>query len=527
MKSTHTIPCNLIRDNHTIYDPLDRIQHCLQEYKLANPAMKSKSPELRLLKSLKNEYPQVIFKASDKNLGLVALNLDHYDRLVMEHLANVTNYELVADNILTKDMVQQRIHTKYRQLTVDSYQNDQYYPFDRHERKFLQKQGNFTFPKFHCLPKIHKAGPLKGRPIAGAVNWFTTPISRILDLRLQRLLHQEQFSCILRNSQQLVEELQLANSHLPVDRTNFYFITGDVQSLYPNIDINRLQTITTELDFMLEPLVKFVCDHSYVEYAGRIYRQLNGIAMGTNAAVNLANIYMAYVVDQYISSRRHVFYYKRYIDDLFIIWTGTKEEWTQLASNINRLHPTINIDFVDPSPDYVNFLDVTVSFCNFTQKIDTRIYQKELNKYLYITPESCHVPHMFSGFVKGELTRYARLSSNVFTYQIMKKLFYERLANRGYSRLFLNRIFSKHHWTLRFEDRHQRLFNPILPFVVRYSKRNDFGSVEKLFHNMSHAFDDFFIHPKLMLVYSRSANTNDLLTSSALNRTQIELLEEH
>jgi len=521
-KSTNE--CNLVEENHTIHDTLHTIKTFLDEYKLSNPATKRRSTEYHLLKSLNDKYPEVIFKATDKNIGLAALTLDNYNNMVMEHLSNVTNYKLVASDCFQRTSLINELMKKYDALTNPLYESS--YPFYLHEIKFLKKQANFTLPKFHCLPKLHKQGPLKGRPIAGAVNWITTPISRILDLRLQDLLHNEEFSCVLKNSQQLVSDLELANSFLPNDLEHFYFITGDVQSLYPNIDTNLLQQLVTQLDFSLERLVEFICANSYVEYAGRIYQQLNGIAMGTNAAVSLANIYMALVVDRYLKPISNVFYYKRYIDDLFIIWKGTLEDWSWVQQGLNQLNPTIKIDFSSPSKYTMDFLDVTTFFNPITSTIGTQIYQKALNKYLYITPESCHVPHMFSGFVKGELTRYARLCSNVYSYEHIKQQFYQRLVDRGYSRRFLNRIFQTHSWSTRLREPHNRKqWSPILPFVIRYSKRKNIKRVENFFKRMEDSFDDYFSNPKLMLVYSRSKNINDLITSSALTRRQIQLLE--
>jgi len=524
-KHKRTIPCNRIPAHDPIHHELKTIKQHLDQYKLTHPAAKRKSVDVSLLKSLKDEYPSVIFKATDKNLGLAALTLEHYDSLVMEHLSNDTNYQLVASDWFQRSRLERSLLSQYDRFTDEESPTS--YPFDDHEIEFLQKQGNFQFPKFHCLPKLHKKGPLKGRPIAGAVNWITTPISRILDLRLQDLLYDERFSCILKNSQQLVEDMQLANSHLPPDLDTFYFITGDVQSLYPNIDTELLKKFITDLDFALEPLVEFVCTNSYVEYAGRIYHQKNGIAMGTNAAVSLANIYMALLVDQKLSQVADVFYYKRYIDDLFIIWKGTPAKWKLIAQALNRLNPTIKIDFSTPSLHSVDFLDITVSMCPWYHRIQTQIYQKSLNRYLYITPESCHVPHMFSGFIKGELTRYARLCSSVWSYKAIKKQFYQRLVDRGYSRRYLNSLFVRHRWTARHNPDTSPNWKPILPFVVRYSKRSNFRSVELLFKRLEHSFDEYFTHPKLLLVYSRSRNINDLATSSALTPKQISLLGNH
>jgi hypothetical protein len=314
------------------------------------------------------------------------------------------------------------------------------------------------------------------------------------------------------------------NDYLP--NQPIFLITGDVSSLYPNIDTDHLQNIIERKDCSLTELCRFVCNNSYVKYGKSIYHQKSGIAMGTNAAVNLANLYMAEVIDPYLCSRpNHLLYYKRYIDDLFILWTGSLEEWDRVATNVNRINPKIKINFTEPSSQSCVFLDLSITWDPFKKKFNTSIYQKELNRYMYISPTSCHVPHVFRGFVYGELTRYSRLSSDVYSYQHMKILFFHRLVSRGYSRRFLTPIFRQHTWSNRFiiPERDQR---QLLPFVIPFSRRANLTQLESLFHSWRHAFDDYLDYSKVTLVYSRNANIGDLLTSSALTPQQTRHLDQ-
>jgi hypothetical protein len=432
---------------------------------------------------------------------------------VKEHLGDATAYNKVSADSLTESRLLQQLNGAYKLFV-----SNQFWTSD--ESKLLKHQPLFKIPKFHCFPKIHKPGLLHGRPIAGAVQWITTPISLILDQRIQPLL--DEYDSILTNSQQLVTDISHLNDYLP-DQP-IYLITGDVTSLYPNIDTNLLFDIVDRKDNSLTDLCRFVCDNSYVKYGTDVYHQRSGIAMGTNAAVNLANLYMAEVIDPYVCSRpRHMLYYKRYIDDLFILWTGSLEGWSRVASNINRLNTSIKINFSVPSTQSCVFLDLSVTWDPYRKKLCTSVYQKELNRYMYISPTSCHVPHVFKGFVHGELTRYSRLSSEVYSYQHIKSLFYQRLVSRGYARRFLDPIFRKHSWASRFDtsERDQRL---LLPFIIPYSRRANLSHLESVFHSWRHSFDTYLDYSKVSLVYARNANIGGLLTSSALTAPQIRHL---
>jgi hypothetical protein len=451
--------CHAVPHNHRVHQILDDLANQLQVYQRSNPRRGYASTEKKALIQLRENNPSVVFKATDKNLGLAALTLSDYNQMVMAHLSDLDTYTCISTNSLTTSSLLRRCLLSYKKfISADGWYTN--------ELKLLRTESNFKLPYFHCLPKIHKPGPLKGRPIAGATNWITTPVSRILDDRLKPLL--PNYDSVLTNSTSLCDELHLANDYLPSADNTMHFITGDVTSLYPNIDRRKLRLILEKLDFTTVPLFDFIHDYSYVQYNNKVYKQTSGITMGTNCAVNLANIYMGELIDKYIESRpNHVFYYRRYIDDLFIIWTGTIAEWKRVASNINRIHSAIKITFTEPNTTCCDFLDVSIHYNTHERRISTSVFQKAMNRYLYITPTSCHVPHTLSGFISGELTRYCRICSDVYSYQQIKQQFYQRLVNRGYSRPYLNQLFSRHRWSSRFEEKY-RPSRVILPFVIPF-----------------------------------------------------------
>ena len=66
--------------------------------------------------------------------------------------------------------------------------------------------------------------------------------------------------------------------------------------------------------------------------------------MGTRLAPVFANIFMA-MIDGLILAikkfRKFIVFYKRFINDIFIIWTGTEKEFLEFMCEINKLHATI------------------------------------------------------------------------------------------------------------------------------------------------------------------------------------------
>jgi hypothetical protein len=506
--------CNFINSNQLIHRQLLDLKSSLNCYINSNPVSPKRSKAISAIAILKDKFQEIVFRPADKNLGLCAMHISHYDQLVMEHLSNTCNYELKSSDSLSNSRLLQGLERSYL-----SFKNDMLW-YD-HEKPLIDHRFSFTFPKFHILPKLHKQGTIKGRPIAGQVNWITTPISRILDHRLQEHLHQ--FEDILPNSQQLVNDLELLNQTNHLSNGDLWLITGDIESLYPNIDIDRLIRIVDSIDFTCTQLTDFVCKNSYVSYNNRVYRQKNGIPMGTNAAVSLANIYVGSLIDRFISSRPEVFYYKRYIDDLFIIWKGDPTRWPNAASAIQRILG-IPINFETPSKSQAVFLDLQVSRCIHTKSFKTCVYQKPLNKYNYITPVSCHAPHMLKGFINGELTRYARLSTSAFAYLRTKQLFFERLLQRGYTRMMIRPIFRRHRWTSRFREKNTST-RRILPFIIPYTYRSNAHDITKIVKSYAQDIESHFSYSKVLVAYRRRRNIMDLLCPSSISRTQSRLLQ--
>jgi hypothetical protein len=504
-----------------VHDTLESMRLELVNYTSDYPTRHRISKQTKQLRILTTLFEEIIFKPADKNLGLVAIHIEQYHELIMEHLANTLNYRLVSSSSLQEIPLLQSLNMKYQEFIRTS----EWY---RHEEPLIKHTYKFTLPKFHVLPKLHKAGQVKGRPIAGQVNWITTPISIILNHRLQEYL--PAFPNILKNSNQLVNDLELfnASNYLTDNNLNIndiWIITGDIEALYPNIDIQKLIAIINSIDSSLTEMVDFICNNSYIHYFGKVYKQLNGIPMGTNAAVSLANIYVGQIIDEYIDSRPNTIYYRRYIDDLFILWKGDITLWHRAAYNINKLHPSIKIVFEPPSKTTTNFLDVSIHKSPTLAKFTTTVFQKPLNKYNYITPSSCHAEHMFSGFIKGELTRYARLSSSIFSYKITKQLFYKRLIQRGYKRTFINPIFKKHRWSIRFSEPHRNA-KTILPLVIPYTMRDNASKINKIVNTYRPILSEYLDYGDTLTVYSKRRNIADILCPSSYTPNQCKLLRD-
>ena len=129
--------------------------------------------------------------------------------------------------------------------------------------------------------------------------------------------------------------------------------TLDITSLYTNIPHNEgIQSIKEMLaihkpsdslpqnSYILK-LLEVVLTNNHFEFNGKHF-QVSGTAMGTKLAPSYANWFMTKFEE------KHVYIYplqpklwKRFIDDIFLIWPHGMDSLLKFIEHLNTMHPTI------------------------------------------------------------------------------------------------------------------------------------------------------------------------------------------
>jgi hypothetical protein len=157
--------------------------------------------------------------------------------------------------------------------------------------------------------------------------------------------------------------------------------------------------------------------------------------MGTPTAVTYADIVLSYLEKSCLALNPR--YYKRYIDDLFIICSSTIQD--TIIDTFNQQCVSLQLDAITKSNSGI-FLDLTVTIAALN--FETKVYQKSINNYMYIPPNSAHNPTIFTNLVISELNRYRLYCSEDSDFNNMVTLFRQRLLARGYIPSFLDPLFS-------------------------------------------------------------------------------------
>lgn len=201
---------------------------------------------------------------------------------------------------------------------------------------------------------------------------------------------------------------------------NSYLVTLDVSSLYTNIPhgdgIAALQNMYTDHrqpdtpDFSaIATLTRMVLELNSFEFNQEYFRQISGTAMGTKMAPNYANIFMGKLESEFLAqSSLKPLLYRRYIDDIFLIWTHSEDELLNFIDTYNAVHPNVHFTHTY-SQETVNFLDVTVTIEQ--DKLSTTLYRKPTDRQQYLYYQSDHPRHCKNSIPYSQAHRFKRICS--------------------------------------------------------------------------------------------------------------------
>ena len=148
-------------------------------------------------------------------------------------------------------------------------------------------------------------------------------------------------------------------------------------------------------------------NNNFFFYGNDILKQTDGIAMGTNVAPVIANIYLAIKFDDFVKRLNSMHLFKRFIDDCFMIVNMSAKDFALviLPQLQEAAHP-IKLTYT-ASDSSIDFLDLTIFRHN--ESIACKVFQKALNRYAYIPHQSFHPRATFKVFIYGEMLRYLKI----------------------------------------------------------------------------------------------------------------------
>ena len=417
-----------------------RLKHRLRElcYRLIYGYQKHKHPVLSkeeetAFKKLR-QNDKIVICRPDKGNGVVLLDRTEYIKKLEDILADTSKFkELKQDPTHQREAKLQRYLCNLRKqgcLDETTYQD-------------IRPTGAVP-ARLYGLPKTHKDG-IPIRPIVSCLDTYTYKLAKYLVKILQPLTINEH---IVKDSFHFAEEMK--------NITNAPFLVSfDVSSLFTCVPLD--ETIELCLDKLfsnkdkvnnlergqLKKLLNFAAKESHFIFGGKVYDQIDGVAMGSPLGPVLANIFMSNLetiaLGNYTGPKPLL--YRRYVDDVFLIFSS-QSEMHNFFDWMNIQHVNIRFTKEIESNNTLPFLDVLVKRepkgC-----ISTTIYRKPTFAGVYLKWDS-FVPKQFKrGLVFGLINRAWRICSTFDNFH-QEMLFLKKvLAGNGYPLTFFDRCLDK------------------------------------------------------------------------------------
>ena len=202
-----------------------------------------------------------------------------------------------------------------------------------------------------------------------------------------------------------------------------------IKSLEESLDVCQSKTTTTKI---ITTLMWLIPTPNNFIFNGLAYLQIKGCSMGNNCSSFYAIIFMGKFEEQFIYPAIRGLHklYLRYIDDIFIIWTGTKERFKEFMKEVNLRHPSIKFDH-NISNKEVSFLD-TIVYIDKNNKLQTKLYKKPTDRQNNLHRVSEHPENLKKNISFSQVLRVRRICSEKADIDQACEELKERFIERDY-----------------------------------------------------------------------------------------------
>ncbi len=297
----------------------------------------------------------------------------------------------------------------------------------------------------HGLPKTHKPFDYlpSFRPIIDTTGTAYQPLAKYLSSLLNPLTHNE-FK--LKDSFDAVSRILNIPTHL--FSQGYRLVSFDVSSLFTNIPLRKTvniildriykdKRITTSLNKRtLKKLLLDSCTKTPFSLNDQLYRQIDGVSMGSPLGPTLADILMTAFEDEIVRpllSSNVIKFYSRYVDDTLVLIKPC--DIPNVLKKFNSFHPLIKFtheEFTDNND--VHFLDIKIT------STGTTIYRKSTHTGQYIHLSSFTPWCRKTAWLRALVHRAHKICSNI---DLLKKEL-QRIAEfaswNGYPRHMTNKL---------------------------------------------------------------------------------------
>jgi predicted GIY-YIG superfamily endonuclease len=171
-------------------------------------------------------------------------------------------------------------------------------------------------------------------------------------------------------------------------------------------------------------LLKICLSSTYFKFLENYYHQTEGTAMGSPISPVIAEIFLQDMEMKLIPGDKNIFFWRRYVDDVWSIVRGRKVE--EVLRKLNNYNKSINFTIEKEVDGKLPFLEV-MTYEKPDRSIGHHVYRKPTHTNTYLNFKSFHPISHKIGVVDTLLTRAFRICDNehlteeiIFTAEILQ-----------------------------------------------------------------------------------------------------------
>jgi hypothetical protein len=245
--------------------------------------------------------------------------------------------------------------------------------------------------------KLHK----HGISIRLVINNRSAPSYKVAkklnDILKQHLLLDNQYTTD--NSISLAHNL----TKLTINK-NHRLVTLDIKDPYVNIPIREMIDITRaqllkhdrQTTSQICALLETILEQNYFTFQEQIYKPDKGVAMGSPISGIIAEMFLQQLENSHIKfllDSKHITFYSRYVDDIFIIYGTTYTNPDTILQYANSIHNSLQLTPTLEANNQISYLDLLI--IRKDSQIEIDLYRKPTmtnTTINYLSRESTNPP---------------------------------------------------------------------------------------------------------------------------------------
>ena len=245
----------------------------------------------------------------------------------------------------------------------------------------------------------------------------------------------------------------------------FEMVSFDVSNLFTNVPLDytiklildkiyKKKLIKTKLKRNeLKLLLELCTKEMHFTFNEKIYKQVDGVCMGSPLGPVLANVFMVELEETIAPKLQTIMpIWKRYVDDTFTF--VKKNHISEVIREINSFHPNIKFTHEVEKDGKIAFLDVLLTKRR-DGNIETSVYRKPTNNNIYINWNAYGPRQWKLGTLSGIIRRaYDICSTEEGRSSELKFIFKVFTEINGYPRYIVNNMMKK------FEETNRNIVEP-------------------------------------------------------------------